>query len=338
MNISDPIYGNIVVSSLARSLIDTPIFQRLRSIKQLGVVYYVFPSAEHSRFTHSLGVYHVTGLLLDSLIKRYPNDTFTALDKTFTLSEFKEYICIAGLLHDLGHGPFSHLYDDFSNTNHEERSLILAQTLLKNKVDAYWIKFVLNCIYPKLEIENLIFTFIHNRQNGIDTDKIDYFLRDSFFLGAKRGIDLFRIINNWMIVNDRIIFPEKLKITLYEFFRTRYDLFRNYYMHKTVKKVEILITEMLKTITLPENIEEFLLLTDEIVIDRARNTEAYSRLMIRDLPKSCSKSEAKYTCLITCSPFSVSNALERTVLMDRNGRLLSLKEAYEKEEEILYFK
>ena len=113
MELYDPIHGLISVSPLAKKIIDTEEFQRLRNIKQLGCCYYVFPGASHNRFEHSIGVYHLANKYIDILNK---HEEFTE----------KEIVCItiAGLIHDIGHGPFSHLFDEITpeRKNHEYRS------------------------------------------------------------------------------------------------------------------------------------------------------------------------------------------------------------------------
>jgi hypothetical protein len=126
------LWGDIEVSDLALSVIDTPHFQRLHYIRQTGFSYKVFPGANTSRFEHSLGVYEVTRNLLSILIHRQP-----ALRETLD-ERAQEIVCIAGLVHDLGHGPFSHLFDHYVSrelepspwTDHETRSILLLRDLV----------------------------------------------------------------------------------------------------------------------------------------------------------------------------------------------------------------
>ena len=113
-----PIHGHITITPLMQSVIDTPEFQRLRDLKQLGTTYFVFPSATHTRFEHSLGVSYLAGVMGESLQKNQPELEIT--DREI------ELLRVAGLIHDIGHGPFSHLYDDYIiEENDKRKDLIL---------------------------------------------------------------------------------------------------------------------------------------------------------------------------------------------------------------------
>ena len=112
--IYDPVHGFITITPLMQNIIDTPEFQRLRDLKQLGAVHYVYPSATHTRFEHSLGVSHLAGIMAENLIQyaslhNTPEEIYSeVINKEKTI----ELCRIAGLIHDIGHGPFSHLYDN----------------------------------------------------------------------------------------------------------------------------------------------------------------------------------------------------------------------------------
>ena len=113
MEIYDIIHGNIVIDELAKRIIDTEEFQRLRNIKQLGCCNFVFPGAVHTRFEHSIGVYHLAKKYIDIFNK----------DKEYFTEREKECISIAGLIHDIGHGPYRHLFDElFSKDKNNEYS------------------------------------------------------------------------------------------------------------------------------------------------------------------------------------------------------------------------
>ena len=127
--IFDPLYGFISITSLMRQIIDTPEFQRLRDLKQLGACYYVYPSATHSRFAHSLGVSHLAGLAAQSLKAAQPELKLDERDI--------ELFRIAGLIHDIGHGPFSHLYDEHIRNANEIEHEVRGCQLFRHMVQKY---------------------------------------------------------------------------------------------------------------------------------------------------------------------------------------------------------
>jgi HD superfamily phosphohydrolase len=192
-----PIYGEIQISEMANIIINTPEFQRLKHIKQNGLLYLKFPTMTHSRFEHSIGVYHLTGILLDKLKADNENLHFAS-------TEFNDYIYldnfiidlikIAGLCHDLGHGPFSHHFDNLvsgskhNNKKHENRSIkILEQIIKKNsilteKLNKSNIDFIKNIIVPINGNKSFVYQVIYNKINGIDIDKMDYMIRDAYYL------------------------------------------------------------------------------------------------------------------------------------------------------------
>ena len=185
--IFDPIHGIIDLDPICIKIIDTPEFQRLRFIKQLGPVFYVFPSANHTRFEHSIGVCHLAGEMIHSLKEKQPDLQITDQDI--------QNIKIAGLCHDLGHGPFSHSFDNYildkSNPyrNHEYRSCTILQHIIKKytlDLDSENLLKIKDLIYPNGSYnlnKKFLYQIVANDKNGIDVDKFDYLKRDTYYLG-----------------------------------------------------------------------------------------------------------------------------------------------------------
>jgi HD superfamily phosphohydrolase len=340
--IKDIIHDSIELSIIAKTIIDTPIFQRLRYLHQIGVCYLIFPNANNNRFEHSIGTYHLTGLLLEKIIKNSDNQEINKalveivfiknyLLKHFELKDTKENILfiknynicllddylielikIAGLIHDIGHGPFSHLFDEwiislnknneFSNSKmlyHEQRSVLLFNEIITNKKinngdDEYYLhdfidnnafKFIAELINPtdKSPI-NFIFQIISNTLNGLDVDKLDYLYRDSFYLGSGNSYDLLRVISHVQVINKNICYPEKISYDIYKVFRTRYDLHKQYYTHKTTICIEYMFQDILNNLNpilkitdtiKNNNIKKFIELNDSIIFDTVKILKNY---------------------------------------------------------------
>jgi len=170
--IRDPLHGNIKLDGLFLELVDTPYFQRLRNIKQNGLCYLVYPAMNSTRFEHSLGVYHLGGLLADHL--NLPEDDRIELRA-------------ACLLHDVGHGPFSHTFDELMTKHgldHEaESTRIILKTEVSELLDAAGIapQNVVNLIYGRGKLGKLL-------SSEVDVDKMDYLVRDAYYAGVTYGI------------------------------------------------------------------------------------------------------------------------------------------------------
>lgn len=208
---NDPIHGHIEISPLAVAVIDTPHFQRLRDISQLGGVYYVFSGAASKRFEHSLGVSYLARSFVESLKQAQPYLDITPAD----------ILCveIAGLIHDLGHGPFSHMYDgkflkvmkSAPHFEHEHASIGIFDILIKennlmptfnkyglDEADIHFIKELVlgdkSDAPPSFEWKGrgdktFLYDIVANKRNGIDVDKFDYFARDCHVLGVTKSFD-----------------------------------------------------------------------------------------------------------------------------------------------------
>lgn len=240
MNIRDAIHGDISIEEeVIKQLIETKEFQRLRNIKQLGLTYLAFPTTEHSRFMHSVGVYYLVTQLLDVLEA-----------KTGQAFEVKERLAlqIACLLHDLGHGPFSHTSEEFFGFNHEDYTI----KIIEDK-DTEVNKVLTN--YGESIIEEVV-SFIKKTHHNpvlnsilsgtIDVDRMDYLMRDSYFAGVSYGeIDIQRIFNVIDIKDNSIVFHEKGVKALEDIIISRYNMFSQVYLNKKALAYEVLVAEIL---------------------------------------------------------------------------------------------
>jgi uncharacterized protein len=232
--INDPVYGFITIpGDFIFDLIEHPWFQRLRNIKQLGLTSFVYPGATHSRFQHALGALH----LMDMAIKTLRNKgiEITSVEEEATL--------IAILLHDVGHGPFSHALESsiINDISHEDISLLIMKKL-NEKYNG------------KLDLAIEIFRGTYNRKflhelvaGQIDMDRLDYLRRDSFFTGVIEGsVGSDRIIRMLNVVNDTLVIDEKGIYSLEKFLIARRLMYWQVYMHKTVLSAESLLVKVLK--------------------------------------------------------------------------------------------
>ena len=249
--IHDPIHGTVAITPIMKMIIDTPEFQRLRDLKQLGASYFVFPSATHTRFEHSIGVSHLAGKLMETLQKNQPRLKITPREIEVTR--------IAGLIHDIGHGPFSHLYDEHirnaSDDEHEVRGCKLFQGMIqkyKIPLNAEDVVQICMMIEPDSKRKNRWpYQIIANKMCQIDVDKLDYIRRDCYHLGIEMTDTFSRIISNVRVVktpggNEVLGWPKKIEFDIFNMFASRYRLHKQVYNHHTVKSHEFVVIEILK--------------------------------------------------------------------------------------------
>lgn len=260
--INDCVHGHIKIPDLCRAIIDTPQFGRLRNIRQLGSAYFVYPCAKHTRWEHSVGVMHLAGYFVNHL--RHPDNFPGCCDS-------KDQLCvmIAGLCHDLGHGPFSHLWEHFVNEarpekkwSHEQASLTMFDFLVEEnnltpvfeehgltKQDMFFIKELINGplngegTYTGREPDkHFLYEIVANKNSGIDVDKWDYFLRDNMMmtLGLTFDYKRFILMSHLKVVGGkkRLAIEEKEAINIKKLFEDRARLHNLGYQHKVVKKIE----------------------------------------------------------------------------------------------------
>lgn len=271
---NDPIHGHVAMHPLLVKIIDTPQFQRLRNLKQLGGTYLVFPGASHNRFEHSIGVGYLAGRLVQALNERQPE----------LLISRRDILCvqIAGLCHDLGHGPFSHMFDGMFipkarpeiTWKHETASLAMFDYLVSDNnlmpvmeqhglVLPEDLDFIKEQIAGPLDTDtakgkkwpykgrpedkSFLYEIVANKQTGIDVDKWDYFARDCHHLGIQNNFDHRRFMKFARVceVDGRkhICTRDKEVGNLYDMFHTRNSLHRRAYQHKVGHIIETMITE-----------------------------------------------------------------------------------------------
>ncbi len=232
--INDPVYGFISIpSELVFDLIQHPYVQRLRYIKQLGMTHLVYPGALHTRFHHAIGAMHLMGMAVETL-----------RSKGHSISkEEEEAVSIAILLHDIGHGPFSHALEHtiVDGISHEQISQLLMDNLNRQfdgKLEMALAVF--NKKYPK--------KFLHQLVSGqLDIDRMDYLNRDSFFTGVSEGVISFdRIIKMIDVKNDQLVVEEKGIYSIENFLIARRLMYWQVYLHKTVIAAEQMLVKILE--------------------------------------------------------------------------------------------
>lgn len=294
--IYDIIHGYIPIDEHAKKIIDTEEFQRLRNIKQLGCCNYVFPSATHTRFEHSIGVYYLADKYINILSEQFTNRYFTNDDK----------ICIkiAALIHDIGHGPFSHLFDDVISNNHEYRSVKIFRYMNKKynfgfddkQIDT--IEIMIDPKKNKYKIpsnKKYLYQIVSN-QNGIDVDRFDYLIRDIKMTGLNYGIEYERIMNHSHIKGNEIVYSDKIKTNIDDFFRIRFIMYKEVYNHHTVRAIEYMMKEYIRLLDIYIGISEiieteswisFIKLTDNIttILSFLNKSDKVNQLkcMIKDI-------------------------------------------------------
>ncbi len=230
--IRDCVHGNIVFNKkIFIDLIDCIEFQRLHKISQLGGTFIAFPTAKHTRFSHSLGTYFVTREIINNI-------------KNMSLTEYeKDVVMISALLHDLGHGPFSHAFELMYPYDHEGYSvkIITDKTEINQVLNAYHpnivadIAAVINKKHPNKVMVQLV-------SSQLDADRLDYLKRDSFFTGVSySNMDLFWLIKNMEIVDHQIVFNYKAVINIEQYLLARYNMFNSVYLYPTCNAYELTI-------------------------------------------------------------------------------------------------
>lgn len=281
----DPVHDYIEIPPYLSCIVDTPYFQRLRELKQLGSAYYVFPGASHNRFEHCLGVAHLAKKMVEGLQTRQPELGIDERDV--------RCVVIAGLCHDLGHGPFSHVWDNKflpvvspeNKWTHEMGSEMMFDALCSE----YDIgltpdrqDFIKDLIRGRPNLSSgreppekpFLFEIVANNRNGIDVDKFDYIQRDTHAVGNKMNDVTSRLIRSARVIDDQICYADKDWYMVSQLFESRFALHKMIYNHKSAKAIELMIVDalvladpILKLSEKTHNANEYLYLNDSVLLD-----------------------------------------------------------------------
>lgn len=290
--IEDCIHGSIPLSKMAVKIIDTPQFQRLRNLNQLGSCRYVFQNAVHTRFEHSIGTYSLCKTLtkkladntqpfeMDSYLRKIPQLTQYIEEnygnKVCSFDRYiQELVNISALCHDIGHGAFSHIFDDVfvkrtplkdhPNAVHEVRSgLILTDIIesdeeLAELVPLEHIELMKLIIDPTPECTGFIFQIVSNSVNSMDVDKYDYITRDTRSIGQRSNFDYRHLITHALVINNNICYAEQYAFDISKLFSTRHEMHSRVYAHKGVIAAQLMLTEIMVGLSAVTNISECIL-------------------------------------------------------------------------------
>jgi uncharacterized protein len=263
------------MTEVERQLIDTPFVQRLRRIHQLAGSYLVYPGATHTRFEHVVGAMHVAGQITESLASA------SEMDK-----EAVQETRIAALLHDVGHGPFSHMYEEVlsgsGEVSHEDISKrVILETSIRDILEKNGFSskkmsdFAVGRQKSKPPFMNEIIA------GSLSADMMDYLPRDSYFTGVEYGkVDTQRVIDSLHVAGGHLVIDDAALYAYEALLLARYEMFKAVYFHRTVRAAELMLVHAMKLadsslgLTDLSDIERYLELTDEVVIHRLVNLNA----------------------------------------------------------------
>mmetsp|Transcript_20030 Transcript_20030/g.60559 ORF Transcript_20030/g.60559 Transcript_20030/m.60559 type:complete len:555 (+) Transcript_20030:346-2010(+) len=264
---NDHVHGLIRLDAVCMHVIDTPHYQRLRDLKQLGLSYFVFPSASHNRFEHCLGVAH----LAEQMAERIRSAQGRELGITRRDVETVE---LAGLCHDLGHGPYSHVFDSeflkrvgvpHGSWSHEAMSVKILKSI-KGRLQVEYGDDRAEEFLPDVQVQQVealimagdkpslrgahdlnpaLYDIVANGLNGIDVDKVDYLMRDSKMCGVRTSCDYDRVMQHIKVIDNEICFKSSLYHSVYELFHDRAMMHSKVYHHRKAKAIEYMLVDAL---------------------------------------------------------------------------------------------
>eukprot|EP00188_Purpureofilum_apyrenoidigerum_P005239 Plantae.Rhodophyta-Purpureofilum_apyrenoidigerum.ctg6646.p1 GENE.Plantae.Rhodophyta-Purpureofilum_apyrenoidigerum.ctg6646~~Plantae.Rhodophyta-Purpureofilum_apyrenoidigerum.ctg6646.p1 ORF type:complete len:474 (-),score=72.29 Plantae.Rhodophyta-Purpureofilum_apyrenoidigerum.ctg6646:444-1865(-) len=260
--VNDLVHGHVELEEHLVNVIDTRHFQRLRGCKQLGMCDRVFPGATHTRFEHSIGVAHLSGRQMSHLFDKQRRELFAGEED---FSYRRRIVELAGLCHDLGHGPLGHIFDmtflpramghsvcsATREAQHENRSVMM----LNHLVDQYHVDM------EKAEIQSVgelilgrgshfaddpyMYQIVANEKNSVDVDKFDYIQRDTRNVNVKWGFDSDRLIRSTRVIAGEMCYHAREVYSIYDMFTTRFKLHKVVYNHRVVKAIELMAVDAL---------------------------------------------------------------------------------------------
>ena len=276
IQIRDPVHGYIYANELECNIIDSPVFQRLRKIRQLATAHLTYPGALHTRFEHCIGSMY--------LAKRAANHLKS---QEIINEDMSNELSIAALLHDIGHGPFSHLFEEVLHekgmTHENITDRIIRETEIADILSKFGVnvkKFSSLCVgtsknHPRF-MNDIIAGFL-------SVDSMDYLLRDSYFSGVEYGkVDVHRIIDAYEIAGKKLAINKDSVYALESLMLARYEMFRAVYFHKSVRASAVMIIRAMNLsdeelhFTDLDNLDGFLQLTDERILYNISNINSNS--------------------------------------------------------------
>ena len=268
LDIIDPIHDFVRVYDNELKIIDTPIFQRLRRIRQLSGAHLIYPGAQHTRFEHSLGVMHIASMAGNALS-----------DKGIISVDDIQNLRFAGLLHDIGHGPFSHLFEELLQKKQHSHEDVGKEIILKTAIGdliskaGYDKKFI-----TKLAFGDSKFQFMNEIIScALSADIMDYLLRDGYFTGAEHAkIDHNRLTNSLDVYKNKLALDKSALVNFETMLISRYQMFKAVYFHKTVRAGEVMLLESMDLAEEELNLtsmilDDYLELSDEVILSKLLN-------------------------------------------------------------------
>lgn len=337
----DAVHGCISLESECVTFVDNPAFQRLRDLVQLGTSSFVYPGATHKRFEHCLGVAHLAGQSIAHIQAKQPGLRITDRDCML--------VKIAGLCHDLGHGPFSHAFDgEFLPQalgpncvwKHEHGSIMMLEYIIDDEcidVTREELRMLRKMICGDegetksiaKEEKPFLYDIVSNSRNSLDVDKFDYLQRDAYHIGFG-GIEFSRLMLNSRVIDDEICFASKEVFNLYEVFHSRHYMHKQVYTHRVSKAVEYMIRDALleanQVMKIADSIKDpemYMRMTDSILyaieysqdarLSKARDIIA--RVRRRDLYKMASEAVLSYIPSDQVEPVDITTCQSGSLLV-----------------------